>query len=150
MYVFVYHLPIMIVIYTINLNKLLLWVGFYTNLPCSDIDNLGEGIKQLHFYPQQKMGYGLNRNPLKLIIGMGRFELSTPLVPNYIPEVITLLNPVVHKHLRLSFVSIRCNSAMKSHRILTNYKEDEWNGNHYYKARELISQSQLISFLPRY
>jgi len=50
----------------------------YTNLRCSDIDNLGEGLKQLHFYPQQKMGYGLNRNPLKLIIGMGRFELSTP------------------------------------------------------------------------
>jgi hypothetical protein len=29
-------------------------------------------------YPKQIMGYGLNRNPLKYMVGMRRFELPTP------------------------------------------------------------------------
>ena len=39
---------------------------FYTNLRCSDIDNLGEGLKQLHLLPTTKNGLRPKPQPIEV------------------------------------------------------------------------------------
>ena len=38
----------------------------YTNLRCSDIDNLGEGLKQLHLLPTTKNGLRPKPQPIEV------------------------------------------------------------------------------------